>query len=143
MECSRDCGEWFSIFTHYFWFRCRTVNLRRFSLFFNSMDGYGIRGFFFTYSKYGLSFLVGFIFFFVRGISVISYERPWWLPLSSLVYSFLSLLFCLHFWIMYVLWRVGFVYCIVSVGFFFFILRRSCRNNLVVKEVFRTAAQKP
>src|SRR6266496_2035843 len=79
------------------------------------------------------------IFFFVMGIFLIT-QRSWSLPLFSLVYSCSLLVISLYFWILYVCtWRVGFVLHCQSWILF---LRRSCRNNLVVKEVFRTAAQK-
>jgi len=133
----------FSIFTtFFFWFGGRTVNRRRFSHFLNTYGWIWDTWFIHVFQLWFvfMGWLVGFLFFFfVRGISLIS-QRSVLLPLFSLVYSCSLLVISLHLWIMYVCtWRVGFVlHCQCWILF----LRRSCRNNLVVKEVFRTAAQK-
>src|SRR5208282_2788054 len=83
--------------------------------FFNTMDGYGIRGCS-RIQNMILSFSVGFIFLFVRGVSLISLKGR---MVTFILSIFLFSLFCLPSFLDHVCtWRVG-SYCIVSVGFFF------------------------
>jgi hypothetical protein len=117
MDCSRVCGEWFSIFTHFFWFGCWTVNLRKFHIFLILWMDMG----YVVYSRVQIWFIIfGWLVLFsssFRGIFLISLKGRGGCLSLLLVYS-CSLVVCLFIFgsCMYLAWGS---YCIVSVGFFF------------------------